>query len=391
MTQPWLIFNRGSGRYFIYQKSSLNYCIGRALADRSEREAECETENRCALQVMPADASGRRRRLEAPARGRLVHRKRGFTDKVKEVTAYAPASIGNVGPGFDVLGLAITNLGDRVKARKKRGPGVELISIEGDGGRLPLEPGENTATLAASKVLERIGAAEGLNIEIIKGVPFPSGLGSSAASAVAGGFAANYMFGEALGTDELLFLCTEAEAEVSGGFFADNTAAALFGGAVVTRIVDGRIISIPMPGPADAVIIMAQPDIPMPTRESRAVLPGSVSLEDFVANMGAAAAITAALCRKDTKLFGESIDDRVVEPARSKLIKGFDDVKKAALERGALGCSISGGGASVFAVAESSAPADRIGEAMKKAFAAHGAAASIHICSIDRQGARILR
>ncbi len=240
-------------------------------------------------------------------------------------------------------------------------------------------------------MLEKIGAKEGLNIEITKGVPFPSGLGSSAASAVAGGYAANYIFGEKLTRNELLQLCTEAEEEVSGGFFADNTAAALFGGAVVTRIAEGRITAIPLGGPADAVIIVAQPDFPMPTRESRAVLPEKIALEDFVANMGATAAITAALCKKDTKLFGESIVDRVIEPARAGLIKGFSDVKKAALARGALGCAISGGGASVFAVADSKAPADRIGQAMKKAFADNGAPAAIHICSIDRRGARILR
>ncbi len=308
-----------------------------------------------------------------------------------EVRIYAPASIGNIGPGFDVLGMAITNLGDVVEARKKRSPGVELIKITGDGGRLPDDPAKNTAAIAAAKVLKRIGAKSGMNISVQKGVPFPSGLGSSAASAVAGGVAANALFGSPLPPAEVLELCTEAEAAVSGGYFADNTGAAFHGGAIVSSVRDGKLNVVKLGSIPDLAIVVATPDFPMPTKKSRAVLPSKVPLHDFVANMANTAMITAAFCQKDLQLFGSSIDDRIVEPARKKLIRGFDDVKSAALGLGALGCSISGGGASVFAVASRMDPICRIGEAMKLAFRAHGVESEIHLCAIDKKGARSVR
>ncbi len=309
---------------------------------------------------------------------------------MQTVRVYAPASIGNIGPGFDVLGLAVTNLGDVVEARRRRSPGVSIIDIKGDGGKLPVDPAKNTASIAAAKVLERIGAKGGANIVIEKGVPFPSGLGSSAAGAVAGGVAANLLFGDKLPKDELLLACTEAEAAVSGGFFADNTAAALFGGCVVSSFSDGKFKLARLGGIPDAAIILATPEFPMPTKKSRAVLPKTVPMKDFVSNMANTALIVAAFAKKDAALFGSCIDDRIVEPARRKLIPGFDDVKAAALGAGALGCSISGGGASIFAVARKGLPLDRIGEAMKRAFKNNGLESKIHICNIDTRGARAI-
>jgi len=308
-----------------------------------------------------------------------------------EVKVYAPASIGNIGPGFDVLGVAISGMGDVVRAGTQDKPGVEIIKIKNDGGKLPLDPGENAAAIAAARVLEKAGSYRGLSMIIEKGVPFPSGLGSSAASAVAGGFAANCLCKKPLDEEELLHICTRAEASVSGAYFADNTAAALHGGGVVTRIVDGRCEAVPMGGIPDAMLVIARPDFPMPTKESREVLPKTVSMENFVANMGAASAIVAAFCRRDTRLLGRSIDDRVVEPARAKLIPGFEDIKKAALEAGALGCSISGGGPSVFAVSTSDGPVEDIEKEMKQAFNNAGLKCEMHICSMDIKGARILK
>lgn len=310
---------------------------------------------------------------------------------MERVRVFAPATIGNIGPGFDVLGMAVTGLGDTVEAVRRKKPGVGIIEISGRCGNLPLDPDGNTASIAARKVLERIGAKTGVDLKIEKGVPFPSGLGSSAASAVAGGMAANVLFGEKLSDEGLLVACTEAEAEVSGGFFADNTAAALFGGAVVSFAENGKVMAVPLGSIPDAVIILAVPDFPMLTKKSRAVLPKKVPLRDFVANMANAAAIVAAFARRDVELFGRSIEDRIVEPARKKLIPGFDDVKAVAMERGALGCSISGGGATVFAVANRKAACATIGLGMKKAFKKHGVESEIHVCRIDRKGARVLR
>ena len=310
---------------------------------------------------------------------------------MREATVYAPASIGNIGPGFDVLGVAVSNLGDLVTATRKREPGVEIISIENECRELAAEPEKNTSSLAAMKVIERIGAKEGLNLRIRKGVPFPSGLGSSAAGAVAGGLAANLVFDEALSQEELLEACTEAEAKVSKAYFSDNTAAALYGGGVLTRVLAGnKIETVKLGNIPKAVIILATPDFPMFTKKSREVLPKEVPIGDFVWNMGAAAQIVAAFLKKDVALLGRAIEDRIVEPARKALIPGFDEVKRIALEKGALGCSISGGGPSVFAVADSRAPADEIGYAMKRAFKNHDVNARIHICSIETKGARMV-
>jgi homoserine kinase len=311
---------------------------------------------------------------------------------MQRVKVFTPATIGNIGPGFDVLGMAITNLGDIVEARRKRGPGVEILRIEGEGAEnLPYEAENNTAGMAALKVLERIGTRGGVNLVIEKGIPFPSGLGSSAASAVGAAFAVNLLYGEPLSYAELLEAATEAEAAVSGGFFADNTAAALYGGVVITFTENGKIRATPLGTIPATTIVVATPEIPMPTKRSRGVVPESVPIRDFVANMAAAATMAAAGCMKDPELFGRSMDDRIVEPARKSLITGFDDVKAAALAKKAFGCSIAGAGASIFALANRESPVCRIGEAMKLAFKKNGIESKVHICNMDKRGARMIR
>ena len=306
---------------------------------------------------------------------------------MRSVTIFAPASIGNIGPGFDVLGVAITNVGDEVTAARKRQPGVEILEITGTRAPLPDDAAMNTAGIAAMKVLRAIDADMGLTLRIKKGVPIASGLGSSAASAVAGGFAANRLFGDPLKRDQLLQLCTEAEAAVSGAFFADNTAAALFGGGTITRSNDPLDV-ISMGGLPGLTLVMVTPDMELPTRQARKVLPRKVDLHKFVANMGNTASIVAAFAKKDPALFARSVQDLVVEPARARLIPGFYDVKQAALDAGALGCSISGAGPTVFAALPSKGPADKVGHAMKKAFLKNGLASRVQLCSVDRRGAR---
>lgn len=317
-------------------------------------------------------------------RGPLAGREEFF---VREVSIYAPASIGNIGPGFDVLGVAITGIGDVVTALPKPDSGVEILAISGLAARLPREAARNTAGIAAIKVIERIGAKKGLMLKIRKGVPAASGLGSSAASAVAGAVAANAALSGKLTKPELLQIATEAEAEVSGGFFADNTASALYGGGTVTR-TNSPLDVIPLGGLAGVRLIMVTPEMELPTREARKVLPETVELEQFVANMGNAAAIVAAFATKDPLLFARSINDVIIEPARAKLIPGFADVKKAALKNGAYGCSISGAGPTVFATTTADGQCERIAASMRGAFRDNGLNATISICEIDPRGAR---
>lgn len=308
---------------------------------------------------------------------------------MKEVTVYAPASIGNIGPGFDVLGVAVSGMGDTVTALPKPEPGVEILGISGIKAKLPLEAGKNTAGIAALKVIEKLGAKKGLMLKIRKGVPVAAGIGSSAASAVAGGMAAALAFDSDISRKDLLQLCTEAEAEVSGGFFADNTASSLYGGGTLTYS-NAPLHVVPLGGLPGLTLILVTPEMELHTRDSRGVLPREVTLEKFVANMGSAAAIVAAFFTKDATLFSRSVRDCIIEPARAKLIPGFADVKKAALESGALGCSISGGGPTIFAALPSGGPAERVAGAMRREFRANELNASIHICEVEAKGARVV-
>jgi homoserine kinase len=303
----------------------------------------------------------------------------------RSARVFAPASVGNVGPGFDVLGMAVTGPGDTVEAAWTDAPGVTIADIHGDGGRLPREAADNTAGIAAQAVLDLASERRGVALVIHKGIP-GTGLGSSAASAVAGAFAVNALLDGRFPKEALLPACLAGERHVSGGVFLDNLAASLFGGVVVCRT--DLETAWPVGSIEDLAVVVVTPEVEVLTRTSRAALAEAVPMAGFVHNMAAVASMVAAVARGDAAAFGRGIDDRVVEPQRARLIPGFADVKAAALAAGALGCSISGAGASVFAVAAREADAGSIGEAMRKAFAGAGSTATVTLCRIDPEGAR---
>jgi homoserine kinase len=303
------------------------------------------------------------------------------------VRVFAPASVGNVGPGFDVLGMAVTGPGDTVEAAWTDTPGVRIEKITGDGGALPLQADDNTAGIAARAVLEMAGERRGVALTIHKGIP-GTGLGSSAASAVAGACAVNALLDGRYPKHALLPACVAGERHVSGGVFLDNLAASLFGGVVVCHTE--QLAAWPVGTLPDLHVVVVTPEVKVLTRSSRAALGNEVPMAGFVHNMGAVAAMVAAVARGDAAAFGRAIDDRVVEPQRAGLIPGFAAVKAAALEAGALGCSISGAGASVFAVTDRADAAGPVGAAMERAFAGAGAAAAVTLCRMDPDGAREL-
>jgi homoserine kinase len=304
------------------------------------------------------------------------------------VTVFAPASTGNIGPGFDVLGMALAGLGDTVHARRIPGRKVVIREIRGDGGTLPTDARKNTAGIAAAKVLKLLTVDAGVELILEKNIP-GNGLGSSAASAIAGGFGVNALFGGRLSKADLLLPCAAAEASVSGGYFLDNAAASLFGGVNVTNPETREVISLG--GLQGAVIVVATPRYQLLTARSRQVVPRRVPLSSMIANCSRACAIVAGVAQQNVGLFGRSIVDVVVEPARARLIPGFLAVKRAALRAGALGCSISGAGSSVFAVTTDQDTGARIGDAMKRAFARSRLDSVITVTTIDPEGARILR
>lgn len=306
---------------------------------------------------------------------------------MNSIRAYAPGTVANVGPGLDILGLAVTGAGDTVAVERAAG-GEITIRFAGHPD-IPSDVSRNTAGIAASLVRRKVGAsAEGLVLEIVKGLPLSGGQGGSAASAAAAAVATNALFGSPLANRQLLESCLSAEEAVSGRH-ADNVAAALLGGVVLVRSLEPLDIVL-LPFPDDVLIVLVEPDERLETEKARAALPRSVERGIAVAQAANVGALVAALFRGDRELLGRSIEDRIAEPARMALLPGFEEAKAAAMEAGALGCSVSGSGPSAFAFVAGENLAARVGAAMAAAYHRRGIAAEARICRVDKQGARVL-
>jgi len=310
----------------------------------------------------------------------------------EEVTVYAPATVANVGPGFDVLGLALGAPGDTVTARRVPGApdaiAVTIRSIEGDGGVLPLAAEQNTAGIAALRTLERAGVPASVEIELRKGIPIGSGLGSSAASAAAAACAVNDLLGSPLRRAELIAPCVDAEAVVAGRH-ADNVAPAIVGGLILVRRVDPpAIVRIPLP--EGLIVVTATPAYELPTRQAREALRDEIPLRSAVHNNASIAAFVSACYSGDLELLGNAIQDEIAAPVRLGLIPGGETVVRAALDAGALGASVSGAGPTIFAIAHSAAVAAATGAAMRDAFAGAGLDSTVFTSPANCPGARRL-
>lgn len=303
------------------------------------------------------------------------------------VTVFAPGSVGNLGPGLDVLGLAVGGAGDWVTAELLDVRGIELR----DPGHqdLPADPGRHASALAASAVLARAGGYQGLALWVLKGLPLSGGQGGSAASAVAGAVAANASLGRPLGDLDLLQVCLEVEAQVAGRH-ADNLAPSLLGGAVLVRSTDPLDV-VTLPVPTGLTVVLVHPDQRLRTADARAVLPALVPREVAIHQAAHVAAMVAAFYRGDLDLLRRAVDDRIAEPARSALLPGFGAARAAALEAGALGASISGSGPTAFALAADARRGARIGAAMQAAYAAAGVQAAVRVAPVDTEGARVVQ
>lgn len=305
------------------------------------------------------------------------------------VAVFAPATVANLGVGFDILGMALDAPGDIVHATYREQPGAALTSISGDGGHLPRAAGRNTACIAAQITLERLGASGGVSLRLEKGLPLASGLGSSAASAAAAAVAVNELFGAPLGRDDLLAACVEAEASVSGRH-ADNVAPALWGGIVLVMSAEGRAV-YPLPIPDELVLALVTPDVAVPTAHARAVLPARVSMHDLVRQTALVAALVHALHSRDLALLAQTVEqDPIVTPARAKLIPGFDRACAAAHEAGALGTLISGSGPTLCALCDTPATARAAADAFAATYDALGVASRAFTARPSPQGARVI-
>ena len=304
-------------------------------------------------------------------------------------TAYAPAGIGNVAVGFDVLGHAVEAVGDRVTVRRIDSPRVEITAITGCDEVLPLEPERNTATAGLVELVRERGLGFGFSVSIEKGIPLGSGMGGSAASAVGAMVAANALLDEPLDLLELLRYALTGEKVASGSAHADNIAPGLFGGMTLVRAMDPPdVVRIPVPGEIRCVLV--HPHLRLDTRVSRGVLPREIPVGLHVRQTGNLGGFLAGCLTGDLELIRRSFTDLIAEPMRAPLIPGFGAVKSAALAAGALGCSISGGGPSVFAWCVGDAAAVAAREAMVAAWAAEGTPSDAYVSPVNAPGARIV-
>lgn len=305
-------------------------------------------------------------------------------------TAFAPASIGNVAVGFDVLGAAVDGLGDRVTVRKIDAPTVRVDRVTGlQADELPTAPAENTAGAALQSLRNEHAVEAGFAVSIEKGIPLTAGLGGSAASAVGAVVAAEALLPLSLKEAALLPHALDGEAVASGDRHPDNVVPCLYGGLALTQSVAPPDV-VPLPIPDGLQVVLVRPNCTVATRDARACLPGSVSMGDATTQMAHLGAFVAGCFRGDLALVGRALRDRIAEPHRATLVPGFTDVQAAARDAGALGCSLSGAGPTVFAWCAGEARAGAVCEAMTAAFAAHGQKTESWITTISSPGARVV-
>lgn len=298
----------------------------------------------------------------------------------RKVIVSVPASIANLGPGFDVFSIALENPYDRVTITSISS-GVK-IKVNGYQDCIPSDPSKNTAGVVAKHMLNEFSLNSGVLIEIDKRIPPGVGLGSSAASAVAVAFGLNKMFNLKLSYEQLVYLSAKGEVASAGFEHADNVSAAIYGGFVIVKSYKPLEI-IHLKTPSNMVVCVAIPKISTPpkkTEKARAILPSMIPIEKLVYNVGHAASMAVGFVLGDVKLIGRSMCDGVIEPVRASMIPGYQLVKDAAIKAGACGVAISGAGPSMIAIVdEKDSVSSEVMEAMKQGFKKAGIDAEVFL------------
>ena len=302
------------------------------------------------------------------------------------IKVFAPATVANVACGFDILGFAIDKPGDEIIATlNPNRKGLQITKITGDKGKLPYEVEKNTAGVAAQRLLEFLGTDQGIDLEVHKRMPFGSGLGSSAASAAGAVWAVNKVLKANVEKKDLMPFAVAGEAIADGSVHADNVAASLLGGMTMCR--DNETLDVHrLHIPSGLYASVVYPYIKILTSEAREVLKPDVSLANATKQCGNLAGLIVGLQNGDFDLIGRSLQDVLVEPQRKVLIPGFDEIKEAALSAGALGCSISGAGPSIFALSANSLIAEKAGQAMKEVFDRLKIQNDLYVSEINTEG-----
>lgn len=308
---------------------------------------------------------------------------------MRSVKAFAPATVANVSCGFDILGFAIDAMGDTVELVLKDEPGLVVVSIEGDEGKLPLEAEKNTCAVAIQAMLDELDSKVGMNIYLTKGLPLGSGMGSSAASAVAALAAANRLLGDPFEKKDLLPFAIAAEKVACGAGHADNVAPSLLGGFVLIRDYHPLDV-IKLPVPKGLYCTLLHPHFELKTADSRSVLRDQIPMKYATIQSGNVAGLIAGLYESDFELISRSLRDVIAEPYRAVLLPGFYEVKEALKAAGALGMGISGSGPTLFALSVGKETAEAVGEAGKEIYSKIGLGVDVYFSEINIKGAYVI-
>lgn len=306
---------------------------------------------------------------------------------METIRIFSPATVANVGCGFDVLGFCLDKVGDEMVVKKSQRKGIFITKIE--GFELPYDVHENVAGVSALAMYAELDVDFGFEIEIYKQIKPGSGIGSSAASAVGSVFGMNYLLGNPFSKIELIKFAMKGEAVASKSEHADNIAPAVLGGFTLVKQSNPlEVIQLPSPDALHAVIV--HPQIEIKTADSRAVLPKNIPLSDAISQWSNVGSLVHALHTSDYNLMGKSLIDVVIEPHRSKLIPNFKSLRKISLEYGALGCTISGSGPSLFSLCKGLENAKKV-EANQRALMANtDIPFETHVSIINKEGIKIL-
>ena len=304
------------------------------------------------------------------------------------ITVFAPATIANVGPGFDVFGLALNDIGDTIEMELRNDGKISIENGKGCEG-LPVIPDENAAGVAIQAMLDALKSRQGVFLRIHKNIKPGSGLGSSASSSAGAVFGLNYLLGEPFKKNELIQFAMEGEGAVSLSPHADNVAPSLLGGFTVVRSYDPLdVIAIPVN--MELWFTVVHPQIEVKTSDSKKMLKKEITMKQGIRQWGNVAGVIAALMGGDPDLLKRSMHDPLVEPVRSMLIPGFDEAKKAALKSGVLGCSISGSGPSIFAISSTQKQAEQAGAAFEQVFKRFHIDYRLYVSALNKEGAKII-
>lgn len=306
---------------------------------------------------------------------------------MNEIKIFCPATIANLSCGFDVLGLCLDTVGDEMVIKKSNQKGIRITKLV--GADLPLETENNVAGVAALAMLEALNSDAGFDIEIYKNIKAGSGIGSSAASSAGAVFGINELLGRPFEIKDLVQFAMQGEKLACGNAHADNVAPALLGGFTLVRSYSPLdIIKIDSPSELYATVI--HPQIELKTSDARSVLKQTVSLKSAIMQWGNVGGLIAGLYTQDYELIGRSLHDEIVEPLRSVLIPGFNLIKQAALDNGALGSGISGSGPSIFALSKGESNAKKIAIAMSSVYNEMKMPYEIHVSKVNPDGVRIV-